>query len=287
MPVGGTRGRGLVVAAGSGPVDCPRGDGHAGVVSSDVARAEWALHRRAGLACGAALAAGLPGRFRVWDGDGVLAVLATDPALGFLSTVSGIATETVPAAIDLVRAACWDGVASTVIVPAEVHDTAEGPLRAAGLTRAADRVLAVRRLEPWPGSAAGERSDVVDAGASDTFLDVLLAGYQVDGLVAAFIRAEHGHLMVRRFLLREPEMPIAAAAMTIHGDVAVIGGASTLPTHRGKSAQPRLLQHRLRTAAEAGCVLAVATARPDSVSAANLHRAGFDIHRRSAWTKTG
>jgi GNAT superfamily N-acetyltransferase len=239
------------------------------------------------LACEAALDAGVPGRFRVWEEAGLLAVSATDPALGFLSTVSGVATETVPTAIDLVHAPIWDGVAPTVIVATELDEAGEARLLAAGLTRAGDRVLAVTRLEARPGSAAGEHSDVVDAGAGDTFLDVLLAGYQVDGLVAAFIRAEHGHPMVRRFLLMERKVPIAAAAMTIHGDVAVIGGASTLHPHRGQGAQSRLLQHRLRTAAEAGCVLAVATARPDSVSAANLRRAGFGIHRRSAWTKTG
>jgi GNAT superfamily N-acetyltransferase len=239
------------------------------------------------LACEAALDAGVPGRFRVWEEAGLLAVSATDPALGFLSTVSGVATETVPTAIDLVHAPIWDGVAPAVIVATELDEAGEARLLAAGLTRAGDRVLAVTRLEARPGSAAGEHSDVVDAGAGDTFLDVLLAGYQVDGLVAAFIRAEHAHPMVRRFLLREQEVPIAAAAMTIHGDVAVLGGASTLHTHRGQGAQSRLLRHRLQTAAEAGCVLAVATARPDSVSAANLRRAGFGIHRRSAWTKIG
>ncbi|WP_166345720.1 GNAT family N-acetyltransferase [Phytoactinopolyspora limicola] len=74
--------------------------------------------------------------------------------------------------------------------------------------------------------------------------------------------------------------------MTVHGDIAVLGGASTLPAHRGQGAQTQLLQHRLRLAREAGCALAVATARPDSVSAANLSKAGFGIYRRSAWTKS-
>lgn len=274
-------------AVGADPVDCPRRQEHAGAVSSDVSRAEWALHRRAGLACEAALDAGVPGRFRVWDEAGLLAVLATDPALGFLSTVSGVARESVPTAIGLVTAPVWNGVAPTVIVSTELDEAGETLLLAAGLTRAGDRVLAVRRLEARPASAAGEQSDVVDAGAGDIFLRVLLAGYQVDGLIAAFIRAEHGHPAVRRFLLMEREVPIAAAAMTIHGDVAVIGGAATLHIHRGRGAQSRLLLHRLRRAAEAGCVLAVATARPESVSAANLRRAGFGIHRRPAWTKIG
>nr|WP_210408070.1 proline--tRNA ligase [Allokutzneria sp. NRRL B-24872] len=55
--------------------------------------------------------------------------------------------------------------------------------------------------------------------------------------------------------------------------------------HRGRGAQSLLLRHRLRTAADAGCALAVATARPGSVSTANLRRAGFRTQRRTTWTK--
>lgn len=114
---------------------------------------------------------------------------------------------------------------------------------------------------------------------------MLLAGFEVDGVVAAFMRAEHRLPAMRRFLAVRGSTPIGAAAMTIHGDVAVLGGASTLPEHRGQGAQSRLLRHRLDVAAEAGCVLAVATARPASVSASNLRRAGFQLQRRTAWVK--
>lgn len=215
-----------------------------------------------------------------------MAVLATDPALTFLSTVSGVTRETVAAAIDLVNEPLWNGVRPTLVVPAELREAVEPVLSsAAGLVRTGDRILAVKQLEAWPASTVGAHLDVVDAGADDAFLHVLLAGYEADGVVAEFIRAEHRLPTMRRFLVLEQETPIAAAAMTIHGDVAVLGGASTLPAHRGQGAQSRLLQHRLRIAAEAGCASAVATARPDSVSAANLRKAGFRIHRRSAWTK--
>jgi GNAT superfamily N-acetyltransferase len=240
---------------------------------SDVREAERALHRRTGLACAAAAAAGVPGRFRVWERDGLLAVLATDPALGFLSTVSGVARETLPAVTGLLNAPEWDGARPTVLVT----DSDVPP--AAGLVRSDERVLAVRRL--------GDRlapEEVVEAGGPGAFVDVLLAGYEAEGVVAAFVAAEHRLPEVRRFLVVEGGTPIAAAAMTIHGDVAVLGGASTLPAHRGRGAQPRLLRHRLRVAAEAGCVLAVATASAGSVSAANLRRTGFHLHRRSAWT---
>ncbi|HET6499672.1 MAG TPA: GNAT family N-acetyltransferase [Amycolatopsis sp.] len=211
-------------------------------------------------------------------------MLATDPALSFLSTVSGVTRETVSAAIGLVNEPVWNGVKPT-LVSAELGEAAESVLLAAGLVRTVDRILAVKRLEAPPMSSAGAQPDTVDAGADDTFLPVLLAGYEVEGVVAAFIGAEHRLPMMRRFLALEQGAPIAAAAMTIHGDIAVLGGASTLPAHRGRGAQSRLLRHRLRTAAEAGCALAVATARPGSVSAANLRKAGFRLRRRSAWTK--
>lgn len=212
-----------------------------------------------------------------------MAVLATDPALGFLSTVSGVARVTVSATIDLMNAPVWNGVKPTVVVT-DPDEAMETRLSAVGLVQTADRILAVKRLEARPASPAWAPFDVVGVREDDTFADVLLAGYEVDGVVAAFIRAEHGVQTMRRFLVVERDSPIAAGAMTIHGDVAVFGGASTLPAHRGRGAQSRLLQHRLWAAAEAGCVFAVATARPESVSAANLRRAGFRIHRRSAWT---
>lgn len=231
-------------------------------------RAERALHQRTTLACAAAVDAGLPGRFRVWEQDGLLAVLVTDPALSFLSTVSGVGPENLATAVELVAGPVWDGVRPALVGSSE--------LVLPGFTRAADRGLAMRRL--------GEHTTSPDVVVGDEgFTRVLLAGYEVEGTVAEFIEAEHRRPEVRRFLLLEHDVPIAAAAMTIHGDVAVLGGASTSRAHRGKGAQSRLLQHRLRMAADAGCALAVATAVPGSASAANLIRAGFTFHRRPTW----
>lgn len=250
-----------------------------------MSKAERALHQRTGWACDAALEAGVPGRFRVWEQGGVLAVLATDPALGFLSTVSGVARETVSVAIDLVDAPGWSGVKPMVVVPAELGE-AERLLLTAGFVRTVDRLLAIKRLTAQSRSVGGSDLDVVAAGAIDAFVDVLLAGYEVDGPVAAFIRTEHRLPVMQRFLAVARGAPIAAAAMTIHGDVAVLGGASTLRACRGQGAQSLLLHHRLRVAADAGCALAVATTSPESVSAANLRRAGFRIQRRATWMRT-
>jgi GNAT superfamily N-acetyltransferase len=247
-------------------------------VTSDLARAERALSDRMLLAGQAAAAAGVPGPPRVWEQDGLLAVSAGHPALAHLATISGVTEGNVAAAVELAYSAVWDGARPTILPtrPGAV----EAILLAGGLTRGPDRMLALRRL--GDGTPAAEPG-VVPAVDTDGFMAVLLAGYEVGGAVAAFIDAEHRAAAVSRFLV-DRTAPVAAGAMTVHGDVVVVGGAATLPAHRGTGAQSALLRHRLAIAARAGCTLAVATAEPDSTSAANLRRAGFRTVRRAAWT---
>jgi GNAT superfamily N-acetyltransferase len=214
----------------------------------------------------------------------VFAVLATDPALAFLSTISGVRPQTVAQVLDLIRDAVWAGVTVTVTVSADHGSDVEGLLSSAGLVRGPDRAVAVRRLEPLPPLGAVAGAGVVEADDDRRFVDVLLAGYEVRGPVADYIAAEHSHPTVRRFLAVDDGAPVGAAAMTVHGEVAVLGGASALAAHRGRGLQSRLIEHRVRLAAESDCELAVATVRPDSPSALNLRRAGFRIHRCTAWT---
>jgi GNAT superfamily N-acetyltransferase len=240
------------------------------LLTSDVRRAERALHRRAARASEAASAAAVPGRFRAWEHAGLLAVLATDPELGYLSTVSGVTAETLPALPELLDSPDWAGARPAVVAPAD--------LRVPELVPAGERFLAVRRLEPAPAPPP----DAVD---EEVFLRVLLAGFAARGAVAAFMAAEHRLPAMRRFLAWEGETPIAAAGMTVDAEVAILGAASTLPEYRGRGAQPTLLRRRLEAAAAEGCTLAVATARPGSPSVANLERAGFRLHRRQAWTQ--
>jgi GNAT superfamily N-acetyltransferase len=239
------------------------------------------------MACAAAASAGVAGRFRVWEQSGLLAVLATDPALSFLSTVTGVTPANLSAAVDFIDTPVWSGVRPVVVGSGAPGGVADAQLLAAGFVRTHDRGLAVRAFAGSPAvSAAGAGLEVVDIGVDKAdFLQVLLAGYEVDGTVAAFIAAEHRIPVTQGFLVFDHDVPIAAAAMTIHGSVAVLGGAATVRTHRGKGAQPRLLHHRLRLAADAGCTAAVATAHPDSVSAANLRAAGFSFHRRPTWIR--
>jgi len=79
-------------------------------------------------------------------------------------------------------------------------------------------------------------------------------------------------------------MPIATAALFIHGGTALLAGASTIPGGRRRGAQNALLDARLRHAANQGCDLAMMVAAPGSASQRNAERQGFRIaYTRTKW----
>ncbi len=86
------------------------------------------------------------------------------------------------------------------------------------------------------------------------------------------------------FLAEMDGDPIATGAMTIHGDVALLAGASTIPDARRQGAQLALLEERLRYAAARGCTVAMMVALPGSGSQRNAERHGFRIaYTRTKW----
>jgi GNAT superfamily N-acetyltransferase len=86
------------------------------------------------------------------------------------------------------------------------------------------------------------------------------------------------------FLAELDSRPVAAGAMSLHGGVALLAGASTIPAARRQGAQLALLESRLRHAAERGCDLAMMGALPGSASQRNAERHGFRIaYTRVKW----
>lgn len=246
--------------------------------------AHRALYARALLRSGAEA---VPGRCRVWWQDGLLAESASDPALSFLSTVSGVGPDTFAAALRLAGAPGWGGASPALLLAPGLEGALDAQLAAAGYERDGGRTVAIRNLTALPGLDGGELVIELARTAEERaeFQRVLLDGYGVVGAVAELLAAEHRQPEVRGFLAYESGTAFGAAAYTVHGDVAVIGGASTLPDFRGRGVQRGLLAHRLHGAAAEGCDLAVATATPGSVSEANLGRAGFSLLRCPRWTR--
>ena len=81
--------------------------------------------------------------------------------------------------------------------------------------------------------------------------------------------------------------PVATAAMRMHEGVALMAGASTIPSARGRGAQLALLERRLHDAGENACNLAMMGALPGSISQRNAERHGFRIaYTRIKWRQT-
>jgi GNAT superfamily N-acetyltransferase len=75
-------------------------------------------------------------------------------------------------------------------------------------------------------------------------------------------------------------------SLILHGGVALLAGASTIPEARRHGVQTALLASRLRHAAEHGCDLAMIVAQPGSSSQRNAERNGFRIaYTRIKWRK--
>lgn len=84
------------------------------------------------------------------------------------------------------------------------------------------------------------------------------------------------------FLAELDGCAIATGALSICEGVALLAGASTIPSGRKQGAQTALLDARLRYAAGRGCDIAMMCAAPGSASQRNAERQGF----RLAYTRT-
>ena len=145
------------------------------------------------------------------------------------------------------------------------------------------------RAEPRGG--AGLRVRAVGPRDVNAYVDTAAQGWSSEGAeLAAFVRGYAAITVAARgthtFVAELEGRPVAAAALVMHGGVAILAGASTIPEFRGRGAQSALLATRLRAAADAGCDLAMMGALPGSASQRNAERAGFRIaYTRIKWAR--
>lgn len=257
----------------------------------DLETAELCLHDRGRLAFAAAAVAGLPGEFRALESAALLALITTSPALSFLNSVTGVAEDSVEALPDVLETFAAVGAPSPSLITGHPTAMLRDQLHLLGYAPAGRRPLAVIDLPMASDADNGEDGglQVRENEAGDElrlFLDVLAAGYAAPKAVSDFLLTEHSTAGVRRFLAWRGNQAVAAGAMSLHRDVAVLGGAATVPAARGLGAQTALLQYRLRMAEVAGCVAATATAAPNSPSTRNLAQAGFTVWLRQGWRRS-
>jgi len=134
------------------------------------------------------------------------------------------------------------------------------------------------------------RARAIGADENEVWAETSARGWDESRELSAFMltfarvsaRKTSGHA----FLAELDGKPIAAGGLTIHGGVALLAGASTVPEGRRLGAQNALLETRLRFAAEKGCDVAMMCALPGSASQRNAERQGFRItYTRIKWRK--
>ena len=143
-----------------------------------------------------------------------------------------------------------------------------------------------------PRGAASTATDIrarpITKGEESVWAETSARGWSEYPEVTDFMR-DFGRVSAhargtRCFLAERRGVPIAAAALTMHGGVALLAGASTVPEWRGRGAQAALLAARLGFAADQGCDLAMMGAQPGSGSQRNAERQGFRIaYTRIKW----
>ena len=122
------------------------------------------------------------------------------------------------------------------------------------------------------------------------WVDVAVAGWNEFAEYSASMR-ELMEVGARRtgalsFVAERDGAMIAAGALSLGGTVALLAGASTIPTARRRGAQLALLAARLRYALDHGCDVAMMVASPGSGSQRNAERHGFRVaYTRTKWSR--
>ena len=122
----------------------------------------------------------------------------------------------------------------------------------------------------------------------ERFIATSVAGWAKESelaeLLEAIARAATENTKMVSFLVEREGEPIATGSLAFHEGIALLVGASTIPSRRGLGAQGLLLAARLEEARRRGCQLAMMVAAPASTSQRNAERRGFRVaYTRTKW----
>src|SRR5215213_4870324 len=139
------------------------------------------------------------------------------------------------------------------------------------------------------GTSFGNDIREIGPEEADTFAAVVTEGFVEGGPIPASL-ADLLKVFFRQsncacFGAFRGGKPAGGGAVFIKEGVALLAGASTLPSYRNLGVQTDLLKARIDFAARAGCDLAAVTTAPGSVSQRNTQKRGFNIvYSRTKYT---
>jgi len=122
------------------------------------------------------------------------------------------------------------------------------------------------------------------------WIEASVAGWSADPvspLVRSMAERSSANRALTHFVAEHDGAPIATGSMGVHDGVALLSGASTIPSARGLGAQAMLLAARLAEGRRRGCALAMMATEPGSTSQRNAERRGFRVaYSRTKWRGT-
>lgn len=194
----------------------------------------------------------------------------------FINRLAGTESFDGDALATVVRMATDVGVPAEVVVSARAGSEVFALLGDSGFQLVSATSV---YLTPLPAPQAVPMADVevVDDANLAAWLDVHADGREERNVVDDYARAAHRLEGATDLVARVGSVPAAVASIIVGGDVAILGGAATLPAFRGRGLQPALLRHRLSMAFDRGCRLAACTAEAGGRSSVNIERAGFRL----------
>lgn len=132
---------------------------------------------------------------------------------------------------------------------------------------------------------------IIDTDEAELWARISAEGWSEYEEIPQDIMYELGLMSARRpgglsFIAEKNGEPIATGGLSIQDGVALLAGASTIPSRRKLGAQNALLESRLGYAREQGCDIAMMCAQPGSSSQRNAERNGFRIaYTRTKWMR--
>lgn len=204
-------------------------------------------------------------------------------------------TDTVldPSALDAVRN-FFDqrGMTAAIQTPGDIDADSVALLASHGLAPDWTRSLLAASADDLDADRRPPSDTVISEVGDDeieTWLGVLADGNEAPESLRLVSdehgRAAHACAGTTDLIARVDGVPAACGSLHLVDGIAWLGGAATLPEHRGRGHQLVLLGCRISIALQAGADIVAATSRPDSVSERNLVRAGLvRIDTQTVWT---
>lgn len=138
-------------------------------------------------------------------------------------------------------------------------------------------------------TSANIRTRIIETGEEEVWAKTSADGWATEAEGLADFMFNFGQISANTkggfpFLAELDGKPISAGMLFIYDDIALFGGASTIPEGRRQGGQLALLDARLKFAAEKGCRIAMMCALPGSQSQRNAEKNGFRIaYTRTKW----